>query len=257
MIDSKYFKEYRNALGFTNQSSVKKFFGAKDVLANIDLTYIKDLNYRLKEIVEKINSVSYYKLSPTKIEEFTNINIQVVFQKLADNGILPKLNNQGRRTEDVYFSWMRGFVVSSYFTHSLSQIFMIKSSFIQMIGDDDLKDLNTFKRTPKADLEITIDNEKIRVEIQSGFQGNNDIKQHKVLEAKRVLQEEDLKSILIHFDLFNGQVAFVRLDNIQSDDINWITRQQMEGQTVFNIEQNYFKWKLIEKPPFFDELEIL
>ena len=47
----------------------------------------------------------------------------------------------------------------------------------------------------------------------------------------------------------NGQVAFVQVDNINDEDVNWITRQQMEGQTVFNIDQNYFIWKLTELPP--------
>jgi len=28
----------------------------------------------------------------------------------------------------------------------------------------------------------------------------------------------------------------------------------MEGQTVFNIEQNYFTWKLTETPPSINEI---
>ena len=39
-------------------------------------------------------------------------------------------------------------------------------------------------------------------------------------------------------------------------DVNWITRQQMEGQTVFNINQNDFLWKLTEKTPNFDDIFI-
>ncbi len=118
--------------------------------------------------------------------------------------------------------------------------------------------IDSFKRTPTADLEISLDKfEKIRIEIQSGFQGINDIKQHKVLEAKKIATEKNIPTIAIHFDLFNGQVAFIRLDNIQDNDVNWITRQQMEGQTVFNIDQNYFLWKLIEQPPKISELNLL
>ena len=98
---------------------------------------------------------------------------------------------------------------------------------------------------------------KIRIEVQSGFQGINDIKQHKVLEAKRIFLEKNIPTIAIHFDLFNGQVAFVRLDTIEDNNVNWITRQQMEGQTVFNIDQNYFIWKLTEQPPKISELNIL
>ena len=105
-------------------------------------------------------------------------------------------------------------------------------------------------------MQITLGNVKIRVEMQSGFQGINDIKQHKVLEAKRIKREENISSMVIHFDLFNGQVAFVRLDEIEDNSINWITRQQMEGQTVFNIDQNYFIWKLTELPPKYNEMNI-
>ena len=87
--------------------------------------------------------------------------------------------------------------------------------------------------------------------MQSGFQGINDINEHKVREAKRNFLEQKIKTLVIHFDIFNGQVAFVDISNIADDDLHWITRQQMEGQSVFNIEQNYFKWKLQVKPPCF------
>lgn len=46
----------------------------------------------------------------------------------------------------------------------------------------------------------------------------------------------------------------MKLDDIKDKDVNWITRQQMEGQTVFNIEQNYFVWKLTENPVKFSEI---
>lgn len=90
--------------------------------------------------------------------------------------------------------------------------------------------------------------------MQSGFTGTNDIKQHKVLEAEKIFRNLGLHTIVIHFDLYNGQVAFVKIDEIDQDDINWIIRQQMEGQTVFNIEQNHFVWKLTELPPKFKDL---
>ena len=118
------------------------------------------------------------------------------------------------------------------------------------VPDDDLRKIETFKRTPTADLKLEIENVgKIRLEVQSGFQGTNDIKQHKVLEAKRIFLKDGTKTLVIHFDIYNGQVGIVRVDNINDTDLNWITRQQMEGQTVFNIDQNYFVWKLTENGP--------
>lgn len=254
-IATKYFKEYRNQLGFRKQEDAKRFFAGKDIIPNIDFDYINFFNTRLEEIVEKINSLSHDSIKIESIKSFKEKNISSVFKTLKENHIIPKLNNQGRRPEQVYFSWMRGFVISHYFLRALSLVFEVKIEDIDLIGDDDLVNIESFKRSPKADLEVHLKNgEKIRVEIQSGFQGINDIKQHKVLEAQRLLKEKNISSVAVHFDLFNGQVAFVKLDNISETSVNWITRQQMEGQTVFNIDQNYFVWKLIEEPPKFTDL---
>jgi len=179
----------------------------------------------------------------------------LVFNKLKDNNIIQRLNNQGRRPEQVYFSWMRGYIISNYFLRALSKIFEVNLEDISLIGDDDLVNIELFKRTPTADLEIVLKNgNKLRIEVQSGFVGVNDIKQHKVLEAKRIFQTNGIPSLAIHFDLFNGQVAFIKLNEIEDNSVNWITRQQMEGQTVFNIEQNYFTWKLTETPPLLDNI---
>ncbi|MFH0854248.1 MAG: hypothetical protein V1891_02035 [bacterium] len=49
-IDTKYFKEYREKLGFTNQNGVKSFFAAKDIIPTVDYNYIDLLNDRLLEI---------------------------------------------------------------------------------------------------------------------------------------------------------------------------------------------------------------
>ena len=256
MIDTKYFREYRALLGFSNQNNVKNFFGAKDITPLVDYNYIELLNNRLVEIILKINTLVVDEIKNHDVDVFCKDNVYLVFEKLKENEILPRLNNQGRRPEEVYFSWMRGFVFSNYFLKALTKIFDVTLDNIILIGDDDLQNIESFKRTPKADLQITLGNVKIRIEMQSGFQGINDIKQHKVLEAKRIKREENISSMVIHFDLFNGQVAFVRLDEIEDDSINWITRQQMEGQTVFNIDQNYFVWKLTEFPPKYKEMSI-
>ena len=254
-IDAKYFKEYREKLGFTNQGGIKAFFAAKDITPTVDYGYIDLLNTRLEEIVKKINQLVDKSIKIENSERFCDENIKRVFNKLKSHNILPRLNNQGRRPEEVYFSWMRGFVISSYFMNALQQIFEVDIKDITLIGDDDLENIEFFKRTPKADLQINLKNgEKIRIEVQSGFQGINDIKQHKVLEAGKIKRETGASSMVIHFDLFNGQVAFVKIDEINDDNINWITRQQMEGQTVFNIDQNYFVWKLMEKPPKYSDL---
>lgn len=248
-ITSEYFRQYRQRLGFSNQADVKDFFGAKDIIPTVDLNYIALLNDRLYGLIDKINAVVSSDIKFDDLNAFKKEHIDKTFKILKANNIFPILNNQGRRPEQVYYSWMRGYVLSSYFLKALGLIFEVDVSNIDLIGDDDLKNTETFKRTPKADLEIKLKGkEKIRIEMQSGFTGINDIKQHKVLEAKRVFRDFGFHTLAIHFDLYNGQVAFIKLDEIEDDSVNWITRQQMEGQTVFNVDQNYFIWKITESP---------
>ncbi len=257
MIDQKYFKEYRAKLGFSEQFKVKSFFAAKDITPTVDFDYIELLNARLFEIVDKINRLVVPEIQVLDMDLFCKENITEVFDILRSNNIIYRLNNQGRRPEEVYFSWMRGFVISSYFINALSIIFDVQAENIELIGDDALMNIDTFKRSPKADIQICLsDGTNIRIEVQSGFQGINDIKQHKVLEAQRLRREENIPSLVIHFDLFNGQVAFVRIDEIEDNNVNWITRQQMEGQTVLNIDQNCFLWKLTEFPPQYVNLTL-
>lgn len=249
IITAEYFRQYRQKLGFSNQADVKNFFGAKDITPTVDFNYIDLLNKRLYEIVERLNKVVVDEIKIDNLNSFRKQNIDRVFDIMKKGNILPKLNNQRRRPEQVYFSWIQGYIISNYFSKAISIIFGVDVSAISSIGEDDLRNIKIFKRTAKADLEITLNKkEKVIIEMQSGFTGTNDIKQHKVIEAKKVFNETGKHTLAIHFDLYNGQVAFIKLDEIEDDSVNWITRQQMEGQTVFNIDQNYFVWKITEKP---------
>mgnify|MGYP001580168422 CR=1 FL=1 len=254
-ITTEYFAQYRQKLGFGNQADARNFFGAKDIVPKVDLRYAGALNSRLCEIVDRINAVVVEEIKLRDPDAFKQEKIFRAFSIMRKSGILPILTNQGRRPEQVYFNWMRGYVVSNFFLQAVGFVFETDIANIKTIGDDELKTPDAFKRTPKADLEISLGGkEKLRVEIQSGFAGTNDVKQHKVLEAKRVFRESGLRTTAIHFDLYNGQVAFIKLDEIGDDDVNWITRQQMEGQTVFNISQNHFVWKITEPPVKYKEI---
>ena len=73
---------------------------------------------------------------------------------MKNNDILEKLNNQGRRKEEVYFSYLRGFLICEYFKEAICDIFNTDISQILHIEKDDFSSLETFKRTPKADLQI-------------------------------------------------------------------------------------------------------
>lgn len=161
---------------------------------------------------------------------------------------------RARRSEHVLFSWLRGYATAEYFLPSFKTIF--GANEFQSIGQDDFSSAETFKRAPTADYCVSRDGQSFRIEVQSGFQSISDVKQHKVIEAKRVFREEGVPTVCVHLDMFNGQCAFIRLDTIDDADVNWVTRTQMEGQYVFAIEQNYFKWRLADDIPHLDELEL-
>jgi len=249
------FKSYRQKLGYSNQVELKNFLSARDIKSEINYSYLDDLNKRLRQIVVSLNSAVHSDIKIAAVESFCKEHIDNAFLILKNSGILPKLNNQGRRPEQVYFSWMRGALTSHFFTKALSQIFNISVEDIRIIGDDKIDAVENFKRQPTADLELSLQNKKIFIEMQSGYQGTNDIKEHKVRQAKKIFNDKKLNSVVIHFDLFNGQVAFVNISKIPDNDINWITRQQMEGQTVFNIDQRYFFWRLTDKPPKLQDIK--
>jgi len=253
---AKYFKRYRESIGFSKQNDAKQFLAGKDISPEIDFAYIDELNRRIEEIVTKINAVADKSYQRQDLSTFAKDHIFSPYETIRKSNLLPRLNNQGRRPEAVLFSWLRGYAVAEYFTPFFSRVFDVPLESVTQIGADDLRKIETFKRSPKADLEMLRNRKPIRIEVQSGFQGINDIKEHKVREARRVYEESTIKTICIHIDLFNGQVAFVQLDTIQENDMNFVTRQQMEGQSVFSIDQNYFKWRLLDALPGFDDLEL-
>lgn len=252
----KYCREYRKRLGFGSKDDAREFLSAKNITPAVDMAYVGQLNARIEDIIKKLDTVIHASVRCGSIEAFIHRNLKAPLAAIKDNGLLPVLNNQGRRPEQVLFSWMRGYAMAQYFTPSLVKILQVKSADISSVGDDDWRSKDTFSRTPKADFEVKVGKKRVRIEIQSGFQGINDVKQHKVIEARRLFSTEAKPTLCLHADVFNGQVALIRLDTIEEGDQHWITRQQMEGQTVFNIDQNSFCWRLTEAPATLPEFDI-
>jgi hypothetical protein len=196
-----------------------------------------------------MNSVVTREVIATIPSSFKKEFIDRPFLIMEKNGILPRLNNLGRRPEQVYYSWMRGYVIQNFFSKAIDEIFEVDTRRKILIGDDDFKKLKTFRKTPKADMELELNSgEKLRLEIQAGFTGVNDVKKHKVVEAKRVLKELGVHTLAVHFDLYNGRAAFLKLDSIDEKGIGWESRQQMEGQTVLSIPSESFLWKMTDSP---------
>jgi len=257
-LDSNQFKKYRKELGFQSQEAAKEFLSAKDVVPAVDLPYLKSLCERLDEMYLQFNKVIHESVRHNKPSDLLKIGIQTPYRAIkADPLLLGKLNNQGRRPEQVLFNWLRGYATTQFLLPAIRYIFEINNKSILSIGQDDFSSLETFKRTPRADLLIMASGKKVRLEVQAGFQGINDVKQHKWIEAKKVFRNDNEQTICMHCDFYNGQVAFIKLSAITETDPKWITRQQMEGQTVFNIDQNMFLWGLMDKPQLWKKLKHL
>ena len=257
-IDASYFRDYRKKLGFSSQGGAKDFFKANDIKPDLDWKYVEALSTRLHQIVDRLQGVLPLEIREGDLSAFKKAYIDLALSQIRSNELLPKLNNQGRRPEEVYFAWMRGYVTASYFRNALSLLFSVAPETILSVGQDDLSSADTFKRAPTADLQLVrLNGGQQRIEMQSGFSGINDVKEHKVREAKRLFREQGIPTMVIHFDLFNGQVGFIPLEQIEDDSTNWVTRQQMEGQTVFSIDQNSFLWRLTEPPRTIEEYEAI
>lgn len=255
-LDSAYFKDYRKRIGQSNQSDAKDYLSAKDIKADIDYGYVDSLVQRLVEIYKKFNEVIHESVRHESFDAFSTHAIVTPCEQIKTQNIIVQLNNQGRRPEQVLFNWLRGYAATEFLKPAIAQIFGIDNDAIRPIGDDDFSSPASFRRTPRADLSLDIGKALLRLEVQAGFQGINDVKQHKWIEAKRALAESGQKTLCVHCDFFNGQLAIIPLSDIPEDDVHWITRQQMEGQTVFNIDQNQFSWGLMNQPPLLRPLDL-
>ena len=240
-------RNYRRQLGFTNQATLKKHFKATDIVS-INWDKIEKCNQRLKEIFREINQAIHPSVRWENLDSIYG-EIDNAYSIMKENNIFPRLNNFGRYPEDVYYNWMRGYIVCKFFTPALSQIFGVPKDSIKTVGHDSLTEVETFSQSPVADLELEIDNKTIRLEIQSGYTGTNDIKEHKVREARRAYEQEQVCSYVVHFDLFNGTMAIVDITNIDNNSIHWENRSQMEGQKVFAIPDEAFRWFLPKQAP--------
>lgn len=239
-------REFRVKLGYPNAEVLKKYFKGKDIV-EVNWNKIELYNSRIKDFFRELNAVVHESIKYENLASFDS-KIDNAYRLLKENNIIPKLNNNGRNPEDVYYNWMRGYAVCEFFSKALSVVFDVPQDSIKTVGNDKLTDINTFSKSPTADLEIKLENKIVRLEIQSGFTGKNDIKRHKVLEANRAFLSDGIYSYIVHFDLFNGNAAVIDISSISDDNVNWEHRQQFENQKVFSIPSEAFKWAITDAP---------
>ena len=241
-------REYRRALGFTNQEKLKGFYKANDIRV-VNWTKIDMYNERICEMFRKINSVivEEFRMSDQEFAGFKEI-VNEAYTVLKNTRIIEdKLNNNGRSPESVYYNWMRGYAVGAYFSKVISRVFNADADSLIQLGKDNLQEVATsgdrerFKREAIADFEIV--NTDIHIEVQAGFTGDNDIKRSKAKDAK-VRRTEGKRTFVVHFDLFNGRLAVINItsleDNLPED--HWIENAKFEGVYTTPIPTESFKW---------------
>lgn len=246
-----YEKDYRKAIGFTNKENLKKYYKSTDIVS-VNWKLINQYNERLIEIFKKINTAIYdeYRLSDDDMNKLEKAQ-EDAFNILKETNIIEeKFVNNGRTRENVYYNWMRGYLVCFYFKNIIAKMFGVKLNEITQLGADNLAELKatndqtSFVKDAVADLQIKSKN--INIEIQSGFSGKNDIKQSKISSAK---SKKDLTTYLIHFDLFNGKTAIVNLSEFDEKSVKWKENQRFEGAKTVAIDESYFVWKIMNKLP--------
>ncbi len=241
------FKKWRASLSLesTSQAHVKDFLAAKDVKPEVDVAYLNALTSRVSMMAKTLHTPMQRKPDRDAVLEKLDAATKAVSKN--DYEILKKLSNYGRRREQVFFNWLRGLMTVELLMPTIESSFECDGKDIAGIGDDKLDSVETFNQTPAADLQVTVRKKIIRVEVQGGFQGIHDVKEHKVREAEKH-RKSGTPTILFHADFFNGQLAILRLDKVDPKDSNWESRQQMEGQSVFSIPPEDFHWLLSDAP---------
>lgn len=245
-------KNWRAKLGFTSQGACKDYLGGKTVHPNIDEAYLSGLNGHLGDLMYRLDQALHADLrrGEPNLKQFIKTHRDEPLKKLRGNGLLPKLNNQGRRPEEVYFNWMRGHLIVEFFLPTISRLFSGFGEEVRITGTDDYTDAASFRRSGAADLAILHKGaRRAYIEIQSGFSGINDLKRHKWVEAKTKLDEEGLPTFVTHFDLFNGCAAVIDPLAFSLESELWVQRQQMEGQWVLPLDPNWFLWDLQARLP--------
>lgn len=247
-------RNYRKLIGFKNQEELEKYFKLTDKIF-VNWEKIEFANKRLSEIFQKINNAVSKDIRKENMHLFC-AKIDTAYKIMKDNNIIQRLNNQGRNPDDVYYNWMRGYLVCEYFISPIAKLFDADQEDISIIGKDDLSKIETFTRAATADFELhNSKGETIRLEIQAGYTGKNDIKKSKIVEAEKQYKQKHIESYIIHFDLFNGYAAVINITKFSKiPQKNF--HKAFENTDVINIPDEWFKWDLMKELPSLSNIVI-
>jgi hypothetical protein len=219
-------KQYRKLMGFKSAKKFLDYLKTSDiVLPNFDL--IHQRNERLIKVFTYVNQLIKYR-EDIDIRKLVNDTTQTVI----DNHLLHKMKNHGRAIEDVYYSWLSGYVAEHVFKEYIKR--ELNLTELERFGKDDLSDPQLFKRSHDADL--VSHKEKVYVDVQSGYTGTRyDIKKGKVDKA---LSYEDYDSYIFFVDISSGTYAIQNLKELKN--ATFVPNAQWEGQLCFSVPESHF-----------------
>ena len=244
-------------------TDLASYFKAKD-LFKVKWSVIENCNIRLFDIFVCLNSVitEEFRKTDKEMVAFKRC-INRAYKTLKSNQIIEdKFHNNGRSPEDVYYNWMRGYLVCTYFKKVIARVFNVSEGNIRQFGADNLEELHRsknprkFKKDPAADFLIPKEHlgnqdHDVLIEVQSGFTGINDIKQTKAKAAKKRFEKDGTKTVVFHFDLYFGRLAIFEATNLL-DTGNWVKNDKLNGAITQEIREDMFVWNLDQ--PFPEDL---
>jgi len=227
---------YAKSLGFKNQKTIKMWLTAKDIIyPNWEL--IEKRNERLVQIFQSINNTIQHRY-------LGNIkkDVEFAYQQIKDNGILPRMKNNGRAIEDVYYSWMQGYICEKVFVPSIC--YRLGLGGLKRNGKDDLSKIETFKRSSDADL--VDDSGKIFVDVQCGtHEGPSHIKKSKVNQAAKMWES---KSYVFSVRLNYGTYCMIELGELYANTNQGIVykvpfqkNELFEGSSCWEIPEHRYE----------------
>lgn len=221
-------KSYRKEFGFTNKGEFVKFLRAKDLIQP-NWSLIETRDERIISIFETIKK----RLSISSDIDIGK-TVSETRQTIRENNILYSLNNHGRAIEDVYYTWMQGYIAEQLFTPLIKRLLNVDD--IERNGGDDLSNPDSFKRTASADLKS--EQGRFLVDVQAGFTENKgyDIKYHKVKEA---ISNKGWTSFVFFADCVNGQYHMQNLNNLENAEFT--PNPRWEGQLCYSVGTEEFE----------------
>jgi hypothetical protein len=219
-------KQYRQQMGFSRKDEFHKWVSCKDIIIP-NWPLVEARNDRLIEVFTKINEQL-----PIKYEGNIGDDIWRCYNSVKANNLLPKMRNQGRAMEQVYLTWLIGYMAEKVFTPFIVDKLIL--SGLERNGGDDLSSIDTFKRTGAADL---VDSKlNIFIDVQCGTgEGVATIKKHKVDQALKV----GGTTYACMFGLFTGTYGIVNLNELK--DAEFYKNESWENALCWDVPPDIFK----------------